>query len=120
MHPFVEKVFYLLVWRAILAGLMAFALIAWRNFEFAGAFLIGANTALLFSIGLLAWKSHLNEERIIRIEAWRTLSPRQRPAGQAGRRWAFNHLEELTLRFAQASSAVAIALAGTALAMSAD
>jgi len=46
--------------------------------------------------------------------------PGERPAGKAGRRWALNSLEELALRFAKAASAVAIALAGTALVVSAD
>lgn len=73
----------------------------------------GANVALLFSVGLIAWRSHLDEERIVRTEAWRALAPEERPAGEAGRRWALNSFEELALRFARASSAVAIVLAGT-------
>ncbi len=93
---------------------------ATRSFGLAAAFLIGANVALLFSVGLIAWKSQLDEEHIVRTEAWRALRPEQRPAGEAGRRWAESNLEELALRFAKASSAVAIALAGTALVMSAD
>jgi hypothetical protein len=55
------------------------------------------------------------EKRIVRTEAWRTLRLDERPAGEGGRLWALNNLEELTLRFAKAASAVAIALAGTAL-----
>jgi hypothetical protein len=120
VNPFSEKAFYLLVWRAILATLIAVVLMVTRSFELAAAFLIGANVALLFSVGLIAWKSQLNEEHIVRTEAWRALGPEERPAGEAGRRWALNNLEELALRFAKASSAVAIALAGTALVMSAD
>ena len=120
MHPFREKAFYLLLWRSILAALIAIVLMATRSFGLAAAFLIGANVALLFSIGLLAWRSQLDEEHIVRTEAWRALGPDERPAGEGGRRWALNNLEELTLRFAKASSAVAIALAGTALVISAD
>lgn len=115
VHPFSEKAFYLLVWRAILAALIAVVLMVTRSFELAAAFLIGANVALLFSLGLIAWKSQLDEQHIVRTEAWRTLGPKERPAGAGGRRWALICLEELTLRFAKASSAVAIALAGTAL-----
>ena len=120
MHPFSEKAFYLLVFRAILAALIAVVLMVTRSFGLAAAFLIGANVALLFSVGLIAWKSHLDEEHVVRTEAWRALAPGERPAGKAGRRWALNSLEELALRFAKASSAVAIALAGTALVMSAE
>lgn len=120
MHPFSEKAFYLLVWRAILATLIAVVLMATRSFELSAAFLIGANIALLFSVGLIAWKSQLDEQQIVRTEAWRALGPKERPAGEGGRRWALNCLEELTLRFAKASSAVAIAMAGTALVMSAE
>ena len=120
MHPFSEKAFYLLVWRAILVALIAVVLMVTRSFELAAAFLIGANVALLFSVGLIVWKSQLDDERIVRTEAWRSVQPEERPAGEAGRRWALNSLEELALRFAKASSAVAIALAGTALVMLAD
>lgn len=120
MHPFIEKTFYLLVYWAIMAGLIAVVLMATRSSGLAAAFLIGANVALLFSVGLVAWKSQLDEEDIVRTEAWRSLRPEERPAGEAGRRWALNNLGELALRFSKASSAVAIALAGTALVMSAD
>jgi hypothetical protein len=117
MHPFSEKAFYLLVWRAILATIITVVLMVTRSFELAAAFLIGANVALLFSVGLIAWKSQLDEEHIVLTEAWRALQAGEQPAGEAGRRWAVNNLEELTLRFAKVSSAVAIALAGTALVM---
>ena len=120
VHPFSEKAFYLLVWRAILVALIAAVLMVTRSVELAAAFLIGANVALLFSVSLIAWKSRLDEKQIVRTEAWRALAPEQRPAGEVGRRWALNSLEELALRFAKASSAVAIALAGTALVMLAD
>jgi hypothetical protein len=46
--------------------------------------------------------------------------PEERPAGPAGRQCALNNLEEMAFRFAKASSAVAIALIGTALAISAE
>ena len=120
VHPFSEKAFYLLVWRAILVALIAVVLMVTRTFELAAAFLIGANVALLFSVCLIVWKSQLDDEHIVRTEAWRSVQPEERPAGEAGRRWALNSLEELALRFAKASSAVAIALAGTALVMLAD
>ena len=120
MNPFARKSILSADGRAILAALIAVVLMVTRSFELAAAFLIGANVALLFSVGLIAWKSQLDEEHIVRTEAWRALGPGERPAGEGGRRWALNSLEELTLRFAKASSAVAIVLAGTALVISTD
>ena len=46
MHPFSEKAFYLLVFRAILAALIAVVLMVTRSFELAAAFLIGAKSPL--------------------------------------------------------------------------
>jgi hypothetical protein len=120
VHPFSERAFYLLVFRAILAALIAVVLMVTRSFELGVALLIGANVALLFSVALIAWRFHLDEEHVVRTEAWGALAPGERPAGKVGRRWALDRLEELALRFAKASSAVAIALAGTALVISVD
>jgi hypothetical protein len=115
MGPFRENAFYLLAWRAFLVALIALVLIVTRSFELATAFLTGANVALVFSLGLIAWSERLSEERIVRTEAWRCLKPNQRPAGRAGRNWAHSYLREVTLRFAQAASALAIALSASAL-----
>ena len=57
MGPFRENAFYLLAWRAFLVALIALALIVTRSFELAAAFLIGANVALLFSLGLIVWST---------------------------------------------------------------
>jgi hypothetical protein len=86
MGPFRENAFYLLAWRAFLVALIALVLIATRCFELTTAFLTGANVALVFSLGLIAWSERLSEERIVRTEAWRCLKPNQRPAGRAGRK----------------------------------
>ena len=75
MGPFRENAFYLLAWRAFLVALIALALIVTRSFEFAAAFLIGANVALLFSLGLIVWSERLTEQRIVWTEAWRMLKP---------------------------------------------
>ena len=91
-----------------------------RSFALVAAIRIGANVAPLFAMGLIAWKSHLDEQHIVRTEAWARCGRRSGSAGKGGRRWAINCLEELALRFAKASSAMAIALAGTALVMSGE
>jgi hypothetical protein len=115
MGPFRENAFYLLAWRAFLVALIALALIVTRSFELAAAFLIGANVALLFSLGLIVWSERLTEQRIVLTEAWRMLKPSQRPAGRAGRRWALSCLSDVALRFAQVVSVLAIALSASAL-----
>jgi hypothetical protein len=120
MNEFNEKAFYLLVWRAVLAALVGAVLIVTRTAELAAALLVGANIALLFSVGLIVWTSQLNEDQIVRTEAWRMLVPGERPAGLVGRQCALNNLAEMAFRFAKASSAVAIALTGTVLAISTD
>jgi|SRR5262245_15396810 len=120
MNEFNEKAFYLLVWRAVLVALVGLVLVVTGTVELATALLVGANIALLFSVGLIAWTCQLDEERIIRTEAWRMLLPGERPAGRIGRQCALSNLAEMAFRFAKASSAVAIALSGTVLAISAE
>jgi hypothetical protein len=120
MNEFNEKAFYLLVWRAVLATLVGAVFIVTRIAELEAALLVGANIALLFSIGLIAWTSQLDEEQIVRTEAWRTLTPEERPAGKSGRFCALNCLEEIAFRFAKASAAIAAALAGAVFTISAD
>jgi len=120
MKEFNEKVFYLLVWRAVLATLVGAVFIVTRTAELEAALLVGANIALLFSVGLIVWTSQLDEEQIVRTEAWRTLMPKERPAGKSGRSCALNCLEEIAFRFAKASAAVAAALAGVVLAISVE
>ena len=75
VHPFSEKAFYLLLWRATLAALIAVVLMVTRSFELGVAFLIGANVALLFSVGLITWKSHLDEYHIIPTKTLHALEP---------------------------------------------
>jgi hypothetical protein len=119
MNRFRDIAFYLLVWRAFVATLVGIVLIVTYSFDFAAAFLIGADVALLFSLGLIAWEYRLTDERVVCTAAWRLLRPAETPAGAAGRRWACTNLEETALRFAKGASAVAIALCSTALVVSA-
>lgn len=120
MKPFQEKAFSLLVWRAFLATLIALLLIVARSYRLAVAFFIGANVALLFSLGLIVWSHQLTDDRIVATEAWRMLRPDQRPAGLGGRRWARLYLNDVALRFAKAASAVAAALSASALVLATE
>src|SRR5262245_64193036 len=115
MEPFEEKAFYLLVWRAFLAALITLVLIVTQGYQVSAAFIIAANVALIFSLGLIVWARRLTDERIVSTEAWRMLKPGQRPAGIVGRRWARFYLSDMALRFAKASSAVAAGLSASAL-----
>jgi hypothetical protein len=118
MREFSKNAYYLLLWRTILVALIAAVLMVTHTIELKAALLVGANIALLFSVGLIAWTSQHDEEQIVRTEAWRTLMPEERPAGKIGRFCALNCLEEIAFRFAKASAAVAAALAGAVLAIS--
>jgi len=57
----------------------------------------------------------LSVERIDRTSCGVRSCRTARPAGEAGRRWARNALEETLMRFAKAASVVAIVLSGVAL-----
>ena len=118
MEPFEEKAFYLLVWRAFLAALIALVLIVTRGYQVPGAFVIAANVALIFSLGLIVWARRLTDERIVSTEAWRILKPGQRPAGIG--RWACLYLNEVALRFARGSAAVAAGLCASALILASE
>jgi hypothetical protein len=119
MQPFGETVFCLLMWRAFLVALITVVFVVTRSFELVVICLIGANVALLFSLGLIVWNSRLDDEGIVRTEAWRLLPPDQRPAGPAGRCWARRTLGELALRFAKGSALAAVAFSAAALVISA-
>ena len=64
----------------------------------------------------MALAGRLNDRRITRGQFWRTLPPRARPSGQAGRRIAHRALEETWLRFAKGAAMIAIVLSGLAFA----
>jgi uncharacterized membrane protein len=86
VQPFRQKAFYLLVWRAFLAVLVTAVLIVTQYVQFGAAILIGANVALLFSLVLIAGAQRLDDERIVRAEAWRALRQGEEPAGANGPR----------------------------------
>ena len=114
MDKFRETAFYLTVWHAFLATLVAVLLIVLNDFEPTTALLIAANLTLVFSLVLVAWAARLTEQRVARGQLWRTLPAKQRPAGEAGLRMARQVLEVTWLRFARAAAAVAIILSGLA------
>ncbi len=114
MDPFRETAFGLLVWRAFLTTLLTVLMTILARLDFSVALLAGANMALLFSLGMVAWSQTLSDERIVLTKAWRVLSPGERPAGLGGRRCACSLLRDEALLFAKAASAVAAALSAFA------
>lgn len=100
-----------------LAGLLL--MIAAASFALPLAFKIGATVALLFCLLLLARSYFMTEERFLRSEAWRSLRPEERPAGQSGARVARAECRELMLRFAKNAAAVSGVLYISALVLAA-
>jgi hypothetical protein len=108
MEKIRETAFYLTAWHAFLATLVAVLLIALNDFEATTALLIAANFTLLFALVLVVRARGLTEQRIARGQLWRTVPPKQRPAGEAGLRMARDVLELTWLRFARGAAAIAI------------
>jgi len=115
MDRFRGNVFYLLLWRAILALLAAVILMATRCHGLGAALLVGAHVALLFSLAVIVWTARLDDDGVVKFHAWRMLASAERPAGAAGRRCACNVAREIALPFARVASAVAAGLAASSL-----
>ena len=98
--------------------LAAVTLMVGFSFEPPLAFKIGATVALIFTVVMLIRSYLLTQERFLRSEVWRGLAPDERPAGEHGLRIARDYMQELMLRFAKSSSAVAGVLYGSALVLS--
>jgi len=88
------------------------------SFEPALAFTIGATIAIVFALGLLLRVACLSDEHIVRTEAWRILTPQERPVGEDGRRLARDDLQQTLLRFAKAAAGIAIVLYASSLILS--
>ncbi|AXK81619.1 hypothetical protein DW352_14485 [Pseudolabrys taiwanensis] len=118
MIPCARFAFFTLTRDSLFVALAGLLLMTAFSFEPPLAFEVGASVALVFSIGLLARSYFMNEERFRRSEAWRALTPDERPAGDTGQQFAREHFETLLLRFAQGASAVAALLFASALLLS--
>lgn len=119
MIPCERYAFFTLARDAGFVSLAAITLMVAFSFEPPLAFEIGATVALIFSVVLLIRSCLLTQERFLRSEVWRGLTPDERPAGEHGVRIARAYMEELLLRFAKSSSAAAGLLYGSALILSA-
>jgi hypothetical protein len=118
MIPCARFAFFTLTRDSLFVALAASLLMVAFSFRPPLAFEVGASVALVFSICLLARGYFLNEERFRRSEAWRALTPEERPAGDVGPQLAQEHFKTLLLRFAQGASAIAAFLYASALLLS--
>ena len=120
MIPFRRFAFFTVARDAIFVTLAAATLMLGFSFEPSLAFKIGATVALIFSLLLLTRSYFLTEERFLRSEAWLALTLEERPAGNQGRQQARAQLDELLLRFAKGSAAVASIFYCSALVLAAS
>lgn len=118
MIPCERYAYFTLVRDAGFFALAAIVLMIGFSFQPPLAFEIGATMALIFSLLLLGRCLLLTPERFRRSEVWRGLDPDERPAGEHGIRIARDYMEELLLRFAKSSSAIAGLFYGSALILS--
>jgi hypothetical protein len=114
MDSFRETAFYLTVWHTFLATLTAILLVTLNDFEPTTALLVATNITLIFSLALVVCAGRLTDRNIERGQFWRTLPPKERPAGKAGVRTARQVLETTWLRFAKGAAAFAIVLSALA------
>ena len=105
-----ETAFCLTLWYAVLTVIVAVLAIALHDLDRSAALLVAANVALLFALVLTARAGRLTDSNVVRGQFWRTLSPRERPPGETGRRMARTALELTWLQFAKGAAALAIVL----------
>lgn len=115
MIPCARYAFFTLARDASFVALAGVLMMVAFSFEPPLAFKIGATVALLFALLLLARSYFMTEERFLRSEVWRALTPDERPAGEHGRALAQAEMRHLMLRFARAAAAAAIVLYASAL-----
>lgn len=122
MEPFRRLAFFTVARDAAFVALAAATLMLGFSFAPALAFLIGANVALMFCLGLTfrALRLDRDADRVTRAEPWRVLDADERPDGESGRLWARDLLEDRWLRAAKAAALVAVVLAGASLVVSAS
>ena len=119
MIPCRSFAFYTLARDASFVALAAATMMVAASFEPALSFKVGATVALIYSLALLTRVYFLDDEHYLHSEAWQALRPEERPPGENGVQIARAYMEELLLRFAKSSSAVAGVLYGSALLLSA-
>jgi hypothetical protein len=110
MTAFRRFAFFTTIRDAFFVGLATATMMFAASFAPAIAFQIGATVQLMFALWLLFRARRLDNERIVRTEAWRALEPHERPVGEAGRHSAREDLELVLLRFAKTAAGFAIAL----------
>jgi len=109
-----ETAFCLTLWYVILTVIVAVLAIALHDLDRSASLLAAANVALMFALVLMARAGRLTDANVARGQFWRTLSPRERPRGEAGARIARRALHETWLKFAKGAAALAVVLSSLA------
>jgi hypothetical protein len=103
---------------AAFVALAAATLMIGFSFAPALSLAIGAHAALVFAVAMVLRAACLRDDGIEYTEPWRNLDPKERPAGEAGRRLARDNFQDVLLRFAKAAAGVAVVLYGASLLVS--
>ena len=107
MDTFSRFAFFTVARDAGIAALAAGILMVAYSFDLSLAFVIGASVAMFFTAVMLVRALFLTEDRVVATEPWLVLEPNERPAGDAGRAYAYERLETMLLTGAKGASGVA-------------
>ena len=107
MDTFSRFAFFTVARDAGIAALAAGILMIAYSFDLSLAFVIGASVAMFFTAVMLVRALFLTEDRVVATEPWLVLEPNERPAGEAGRAYAYEQLETMLLTGAKGASGVA-------------
>jgi hypothetical protein len=110
MDRFAQFAFSVVLRDAIFVGLTAMPVMVGFSYNPPLAIAIGAHVALAYSLFLLYRVTILTDERVKKTEAWRELSPRERPMGEVALAIAHDTLEDVLLRFSKGAAGVACML----------
>jgi hypothetical protein len=118
MDRFAQYAFSVVLRDAIFVSLTVVPAMVGFSFNPPLAIAIGAHVALAFSLFLLFRVTILTDERVKRTEAWRDLTPRERPQGDVALAMAHDELEYVLLRFSKSAAGVACVLFVLSLSLS--
>lgn len=118
MDRFAQFTFSTLARDASFVALTATVLMVGFSYDPPLALHVGGQTALIFCLYLMHRASRLSMQAVVRSEAWRALSPHERPRDEPGRLVAYRHLRDGILRFAKGAAGLACLLLFGSLAAS--
>lgn len=117
MDRFAQFAFSVVLRDAIFVGLAVMPVMVGFSYSPPLAIAIGAHVALAYSLFLLYRITVLTDERVKTTEAWRELTPRERPMGDTALAIAHDTLEDVMLRFSKTSAGIACVLFAISLSL---